>query len=53
MSANCMGGWCPIRDKCQHHRVSSSVMIERLCEKNQTDAFVQYKPIQPKPKDSV
>lgn len=47
MRVNCMGGWCLVRDKCDHHRLNISVMVERLCKPNQTDAFVQFQPIQP------
>lgn len=37
-----MGGWCEIRDKCANHRVSSRVIIERLCEPGQTDAYIRF-----------
>lgn len=30
----CMGGWCPVRDRCaQHLTMSRRVVVERLCER--------------------
>ena len=37
---SCMGGFCPIRDRCRHHVTEDrSLPIERLCEPRQHDAF--------------
>lgn len=39
MSAECMGGWCTLRDLCRHYQSDRRVRVERLCEAGTLDAF--------------
>lgn len=39
MNALCMGGWCKAREKCAHYHAEGGVLIERLCEPGQRDAY--------------
>jgi hypothetical protein len=29
---SCMGGWCTLRDRCQHYVAKRRRIVERLCE---------------------
>ena len=35
----CMGGWCQKRDKCRSYTAKSTVIVERLCEAGDDDAY--------------
>lgn len=46
----CMGGWCQLRDKCRHYTARSRVIVERLCETDETDSYEKHAlPSLPKP----
>ena len=38
---SCMGGWCSKRETCQQYLWPADVIVERLCEANEYDAYIK------------